>query len=207
MNNNELWHFSQGGFDQEDKATNTEWKYLLKDRVLYLGFKYTDSKKDWWQNFFFLPRLARPYQNMAVTWFVHAGFRLKWKAIKDQVHKVIVENIYQVDRIVIVGHSQGGASAVLAHEYVKFNFPRCSVETTTFGAPRAVFFWNSRKIKPRFEGITSYHTYMDIVPHLPPKIFGYKDVGKKVTLGEKKFHIPFPAKVIIADHTCYGSYL
>ena len=207
MNDRELWDFSQGGFDQEDKATSTEWKYLIKRRTLYIGFKYTSSKKDWRQNFFFLPRLARPYSKMAVAWFVHAGFRLKWRAIKDRVHKVIEDNLNKIGRIVFVGHSQGGALAILAHEYAGFIFPQCPLETKTFGAPRAVFFWNFRKVKNRFEGIINYRAYMDIVPRLPPKIFGYKDTGKIVILGEKKFHIPFPPKVIARNHECYGELL
>ena len=144
---------------------------------------------------------------MRIKWFVHAGFRLKWRAIKDQVHKVIEESLSGIGRIVFVGHSQGGALAILAHEYAGFNFPQCPVETITFGAPRVVFFWNFKKIKNRFEDITKYRTFMDIVPHLPPKIFGYKDTGKIVIVGEKKFQFPFPLKKIAEAHESYGELL
>ena len=207
MTYNELWNFSQKDFDQEQETTKTRWKYKIVDRVLYLCFEYTGSVLGWIYNFFFIPRLAKPYRNMPVTWFVHAGFRIKWRAVKDWVGMVIKENLDKIDGITITGHSQGGALATLAHEYVKFNFPALSLKTITFGAPRAVFFWNFKKVKDRFEGITHLRTYMDIVPHLPPKLIGYKDTGERIVLGKKKFHIPFPPRVIVKDHTSYGDYL
>ena len=143
---------------------------------------------------------------MKVKWFAHAGFRRKWRAVKDKVGQVTQDNINKIDRVIIASHSQGGGLAYLAHEYVKFNFPGLLVQTITFGAPRSVFFWNFRKIKDRFEGITSYRIYMDIVPHLPQKILGYKDIGDIVILGKKIFHMPFPPSVILRDHSTYGDY-
>jgi hypothetical protein len=210
MSKLELWQFTQVGFDYEDKATSTEWKYKVEGKTLYLAFKYTDSDLDWKQNFFFLPRLKKPYKEMSFPWFIHAGFLLKWKAIEDQIAYWVLDRVKwpgEYDNVVIAGHSQGGALAILCHEWWKYHNPHIPVQTVTFGAPRPVWFWNLKKIKDRFEGITQYRDRRDIVCLLPPKLFGYRDVGKIVYDGENFSLFKTISDLVTEWHTSYGDYM
>ena len=202
----DLWNFSQKGYDRFHKKTNTEWKCLIEGEVLYLAFKFTDSIIDWIFNFFFLPLPVKPYKKMKVKWYIHAGFRLKWNAIKDDVYNIILSNKGRIKTVIITGHSQGGALATLAHELAWFHFKDLNLKTYTFGSPRTVFFRNFKKLSGRFEGIINYKTKMDIVTNVPPKILGFKDTGEKVLLGKKRIKIPTP-KVIYFAHADYGIHM
>jgi len=203
----ELWNFSQGDFDLGNKLTDTEWKYKVEDKTLYIAFNHSVSSKDYIHNFLFLPRLMKPYKGMKTKWLAHSGFVLKWKSIEDQVEEKLRPYWYQIKFVVAVGHSQGGAIAILFHEWLKFHLEHSCIRTVTFGCPRAVYFWNFKKIKDRFFGVFNYKVYKDVVPHFPPKIFGYKDVGSKnIMLGNKGLYFPTPKKMAQA-HTSYEDYL
>jgi hypothetical protein len=114
---------------------------------LYVYFDGTEPKaKAWLLNFMFL---KKPYKNMEEVWFVHAGFLSRWEGVKEEFKKLITD---EVKEIFIEGLSQGGAIAVLAHEYVWFRFPRLreSLRTNTYGSPRCLGLWGICRIKERF---------------------------------------------------------
>ena len=162
----------------ENKETDTEYKYEVDGNTLYIAFKGSTGREDWKQNFSFW---IRPYKNMPVKWFAHAGFVRKWKSIEDDILSIIEKE--QPDNVYIYGFSQGGAIAVLAHEAVIFNYPLLDGLTLTWGAPRVVWAWNYNKIYDRFYGVIRLEKTWDIVPKLPPWIFGYKHVGVGIKMG------------------------
>jgi hypothetical protein len=203
----ELWKFrgEDGEYITESK-TDTQWKYLIKDRVLYFAFQGSVSIRDWIFNFTFLPLLKwqKGYKDMKTPWYSHIGFLLKWKAIESDIDKVIKEKYKKFDSIVVTGHSQGGALAILCHEFINFNYKSINLKSVVFGAPRVVFFINYKKIKERFNNITCYRQYLDIVTRLPFKLFGFKDVGNAKYVGTRN---PFKAFKIIDNHLSYEKYL
>ena len=154
------------------QKTDTEYRYELKDGVLFIEFRGSTSREDWRQNF----RLwAKPYKDMPVKWYAHRGFIAKYKEVRDD----ILELAQGAEVVQLSGHSQGGAVALLAIEDIRFNYPEKLVKCITTGSPRVVWCWNYRKIKNRFNGLIRKVGSRDIVPHLPPWIFGYRHVGKK----------------------------
>ena len=187
-----------GKFDREDTKTDTQWK--IKDD--FIAFEGSRSKKDWIQNFRFLirPFKKESYKNSKIKWYIHCGVKIKWKGIENQV-KEYLDN-YKGKELYLTGHSQGGALALLCHEFIKFNYPNIKVNTITFGAPRIVFWINLKKIKNRWCDVINYQKTSDMVPRLPPVIFGYRHVGTKVKL-KSKFNI----KKMSDAHNDYGSYL
>jgi hypothetical protein len=204
----ELWNFhsEEDGYITESK-TDTQWKYLLKDRVLYFAFQGSVSILDWIFNFIFFPffKWQKGYKDMKTPWYSHIGFLFKWKAIEDTINNIIQDKLKEFDSIVVTGHSQGGALAILCHEFINFNYkPSIALNTVVFGAPRVVFFINYDKIKERFSDITCYRHYLDIVTRLPFKLFGFKDVGVAKYVGGKNFLKVFKIK---DNHLSYAKYL
>lgn len=122
----------------------------------------------------------RAYKDSAVKWRCHGGFLKVWKAIepylREDIHNPLIKEFE------IVGYSHGGAIAQLCHEYIKYWRSDAKVEGYGFGAPRVIWGTPDEALLKRFEGFTIIRNGNDIVTHLPPKIFGFKDVCKIITL-------------------------
>jgi hypothetical protein len=69
-----------------------------------------------------------------VTGRVHAGFLTRWNAIASKLIGAIAR--LHAPRILITGHSLGGAVATLAAPDIARAFPRTPVTLITFGAPQ-----------------------------------------------------------------------
>lgn len=171
---------------------DTEWKWKIEKEALHIAFKGSTSRLDWLQNFRFW---VRPYKKMPVTWYAHSGLVSKWKAIEDDVLKLVTSKNLPVK---LSGFSQGGGVAILANESIRYHCPNLMTLTMTYGAPRVVWFWNLGKIKHRFLGVMNWQNRQDIVPHLPPWLFGYRHVNKikrigkwRPTLRFKKAHMSY----------------
>lgn len=119
---------------------------------------------------------------------VHAGFHLAWKEIKDDV-KMFVEKVlpgHSDYRIVITGHSLGGAVATLLA--TQFRYDDCDVDEYTFGSPRVgnLAFVHSATGKGIIQRVTHEE---DPVPRLPPLLIGYRHVSPEYWLsGGEKTH-------------------
>jgi hypothetical protein len=150
-------------------------------RILFYGTDW--SFKDWMRNFWFL---KRPYKNMDKVWFVHSGFLSEWREYKEKVRAVISTDTKSVS---VHGVSQGGAHAVLCHEFLKYNFPWLEVETKTYGGPRVLGWFGFWRVKERFVGVTRYENRGDIVCHVPLFLMGFIHVGKRVLQGKFTFDI------------------
>lgn len=163
--------------------TDTEWAIKRGKDYIVITFKGSTSNLDWRQNFRFW---YAPYKDMPKKWFAHAGFVAKWKSIQPAVMAAVGKAVVRGDFIRFAGYSQGGALAVLAHEDAVFNYPDTVVTTITFGAPRVIAFGHN--IKDRFDELFQFQHRGDLVPHVPPWIFGYHHVGDKVKQGKFSFN-------------------
>jgi hypothetical protein len=162
------------------------------ERTIY--FQCSSSDADWRKNLDFFPIPVKPYKGC--TWYAHRGFVKVWKSVRDTILPIVKE-IYSngfVPRI--VGYSHGAAIAALAHEDIIFNIElgkqedifindveqnHFYPETLVFGCPRVV--WLSKSVAWRFDSIDNYQVIGDMVTHMPPKLFGYRDFGTKIKLG------------------------
>ena len=202
MNRSELYDWTVSGpWTEKNEQTDTEWKWKLEDGILFLAFKGSTSRMDWLQNFSFW---IRPYRKQPILWFAHAGFVRKWKSVREDVFRLIEQMQDQFVMVSASGFSQGGAVAILCHEDLKFRSISKIVCSTTYGAPRVVWFWNRWKIHPRFLGIDRYEIKSDVVPKLPPGWMGYRRVGGCLLLGERTFSWPWEWETI---HMSYRKYL
>jgi len=161
-------------------AIDTQYRLTVTGDVAEIVFMGSVSWVDWISNFMFW---KVPYKDMPVKWRAHAGFLDSWKAVKDE----IINGLHGCRCVKVYGYSRGAAIAVLAHEWFAFN--GYAVETRVFGCPRAIACKPDSAMLERFKTLHVYNNKGDIVTMLPPKLFGYKDVGNIVRLGTG-FRIP-----------------
>ena len=149
-----------------------------KGDTLHIYFEWSNSKEDWRNNFDFP---AKPYRDMKDKWYCHRGFLRVWKTIEPHLKDYIMSA--DINTILIAGYSHGGAIAQLCYEYCKFNRPDCDIYGYGFGAPRVLWGSVNERVKSRFEGFVVIRNKNDIVTHLPPLVFGFRNVGSMLKIG------------------------
>lgn len=188
--------------------------YCMKQsgRTLTLLFQKSNGLTDWINNFDFLPRSqsnvyqcckavlcglslpATPYRHMenSVRWKCHRGFLRVWKSIEPYVADTVRNP--QVSSIRIIGYSHGAAIAQLCYEYVRFHRPDVCVVGYGFGAPRVVWGRPSQEVAERFEGFVAVRNGKDLVTYMPPRLVGFRHVGRLITLNREN------SRGLIKDH-------
>ena len=161
--------------------------------ILRILFEESNGKTDWKNNFRFLARPTKPYKDMTAAWFAHRGFLGVWKVIEPHLAEPIADPT--VTRIEIAGYSHGGAIALLCFEYCKYNRPDIEVTGVGFGAPRVVWGPVPREVKKRMVDFVVIRNGGDIVTHVPPRIFGFRHIGKVEKVGKpvSPFEDHFPS--------------
>lgn len=153
---------------------------VTKDDTAYLVFRGTSSKVDWVVDLLLFP------------WFLplrHFGFGLSWRSLKQPVETWLDSLPENITRLVICGHSLGGAMAHVAALELAEKRPIARV--VSFGAPKAFF---ARGVK-RYEASPASgagagrslgdvtHCVVnlrDIVARVPPSFLGYRELGRLV---------------------------
>lgn len=168
-------------FNHVNEETDTQWDFVVSENLLTLRFDESRSSLDWRQNF---NLLKKPYRGMKTSFRVHSGFLKKYKSIREEIHSIL--NTFDVDKIEILGHSQGGALALLAHEDIGYNFPKFgtpNMVTVVFGCPR-VFGWFAPK--DRWHNVIRIQNSNDAVTKIPFTWLGFKHVGIPINIGDKR---------------------
>lgn len=160
--------------------------------TLRLLFEESNGKTDWKNNLRFFAIPTKPYKDMDAAWFAHRGFLRVWKVIEPHLAEQIADQT--VKRIEIAGYSHGGAIALLCFEYCKYHRPEIPVDGFGFGAPRVVWGIVPREVKARLAGFRVIRNGRDLVTHLPPRIFGFRQLGQLEVVGKSagpiKDHYP-----------------
>lgn len=155
--------------------------------TLYLYFEGSNGATDWRTNFNFP---AKPYRDMKDLWFAHRGFLLEWKVMKERLQPQIEDKT--VRKIVIAGYSHGGAIALLCHEYCVFHRGDIAenIYGYGFGAPRVVFAFLRKSLRKRLEHFFVVRNCRDVVTHLPPLAFGFRQAGNLLHIGQGEQYGP-----------------
>lgn len=178
----------------EHVEKNASFINFKQDNRLLIFFEKSNGKIDWIHNLKFLAVPTKPYKDMDKGgWFCHRGFLKVWKIIEKHLKDDIMNP--EVTEIEIVGYSHGGAVAQLCYEYVRYNRPDVQVLGWGFGAPRVYWGKINKEVKKRFEGFFIIRNGKDAVTHLPPKIFGYKDVCRILEVGRHWIYDDFKRSV------------
>lgn len=172
----------------EQTNTDTQCAILadLVENALYIVFRGSEKKRtDWMTNFNFAQEQVYPYEGESKSHArMHRGFVSAYFSVRESIHAYI--KTHTTPRIIVTGHSLGGALATLCAVDLQYNFPKqIHIEIYTFGAPRvgnAGFQESFNERVPR-----SYRIIygMDIVPALPRVWQGYRHVDTEVRLGSR----------------------
>lgn len=167
--------------------------YLLTENnnELYIVFRGSDSIQDWIFNFMFLSRKVFPYGNRTTKIRLHSGFYFRYYYfIRSTIHCRI--NTRKYSKVYVIGHSLGGAMAQLCAVDIDYNFD-VPIECITLGSPKVGNKAFVESYNNRVPDTINYVNDSDIVPMLPPTIFGFfaccpTRIGKKGFIPSFKNH-------------------
>lgn len=192
-----LSHIAYGeGFDYQDfklrgrfknQATDTQGIFgEVSGSSFLLAFRGSEETgtADWINDLKFMPT-EYPYVEGKADMMVHYGFMEAYKSVREAIIKAVKDS--PMKKVVLVGHSLGGALAVLCALDMGCNLPQKSVQCVTFGCPKV---GDPAFVKTYNEQVPTTYRFVngpDIVPSIPPDIpflIDYEHVGKLCHIGE-----------------------
>lgn len=150
----------------EEVGDGVNYAFVEFSDTLYIFFEASRQPIDWKMNFDFKHKLYKMFK-------VHRGFLKCY----SQVRNIILDKIYNndYDKIIVVGYSHGASLCTLAIEDINYHFSNKEIVGYAFESPRAIKC--KKKYKYLWDNLTIIRCNQDLVTHLPPKLFGYSDVG------------------------------
>jgi len=190
-----------------DEKKDLDLAMWYEGKVLYINFKGSDSLKDYFYNLSSLP-IQAPYKDMRDKYYVHKGFSKLYHVARDDIHKKFKKE--KPKKIVIIGHSLGGALATLC--YADFMWHKKNVDDygdvkivgLASGCPRVGFKRGFDNFKKYTKGLTRLTFNSDLIPSVPFKFLGYKHVGEHSHFGDKNW---WPLLPSVIYHHFRESYL
>lgn len=169
-----------------DEKKDLDLAMWESEKTLYVNFKGSDSLKDWLFNFTFWSKKP-PYKNMTPKFYLHSGFSDLYHVARDDIHRKFLES--GVKKIVILGHSLGGALATICyadfiwHRENDEKYYNIEIEGFASGAPRVLHKKGEWTEFVRLtKGLTRLVWNGDLVTHVPFKLFGFTHVSKENVL-------------------------
>lgn len=152
---------------------SVNYAFIEKDKgkTLYIYFQGSNSITDWVENFMFTKKIYKEFR-------VHRGFFRAYSQARDLILNRVYNNIYE--KIVVIGYSHGGALCQLALEDLVYHFPNLDIKGYAFETPRCIKA--GKKLRERWKNLTTIRDGTDIVTHVPPKLFGYNDLGTMIKI-------------------------
>lgn len=146
------------------------------NRVIVLAIRGSVSDQNWQADY----DMIRTKINFCHDCHVHRGFKNSWGEIKDAVmgnmKKAVARHPHY--RIIVTGHSLGGAVATLAAAELRRidDHFLAATELYTFGSPRLANKEAARWLTGQSHLSWRITNEDDVVPRLPPRFLGYHHV-------------------------------
>lgn len=171
MKLSELFYNCVYNIDYEQVGDDVNYAFVDDDETLYIYFECSNQVKDWILNFMFKKKQYGLFK-------VHRGFLHAY----SQVRSIILDKVYSKDykEIIVVGYSHGGGLAQLCHQDIKYHFPNIKLSTYAFETPRCLKV--AKKHRFYWDGLITTRVNNDLVSHLPPRLFGFNDLGTMLKL-------------------------
>ncbi len=195
----------------DDPSTDTQGAVIVDSDAptIHIVFRGSSHEKDWDINRSFSPTVAEfkqeviqgeiveeqektyPYaEGSSSGAMMHSGFVKAYMAekVRPAIHQYLNDHITAAPpRVIVTGHSLGGAIATLCAVDIQYNFESkiSSIELYSFGAPRV----GNRNFQDSFNRRVpqSYRFIygMDMVPALPRPWQGYVHTDQEYRLGSR----------------------
>ena len=159
--------------DYDTIGDSVNYKFIEEDdgKTLYIYFQGSNSITDWVENFMFTKKVYKEFR-------VHKGFYRAYSQVRDLMLNMVYYHDYK--KIIVVGYSHGGALCQLALEDLVYHFPKLDIKGYAFETPRCLKV--PKRYRDRWKNLTTIRNGCDIVTHVPPKIFGYTDLGTMIKI-------------------------
>jgi hypothetical protein len=165
-----------------ERSNGNPWAYVYQNNMdpndLLIAIRGTESIMEWIKDFEInkVPFVSFTGQKKDVK--VENGFFSIYKAIRTELFAILQQ--YKPSRLKISGHSLGGALATLLAYDIALSAPEIKPILFTYGTPRtgdqnfvnAIKQINSKDAAK----LTFVVNIKDIVPKLPPTLFGYESI-------------------------------
>ncbi|KAJ2725200.1 hypothetical protein GGI07_001462 [Coemansia sp. Benny D115] len=189
-----VWSCTLNCFANDTKNTEIDYHWAVSGAPSYGFVAHKDDTKeiivswrgsvvimDWIADFKFAPTV---WPISIKGSFVHKGFLNAYKGASENIKNVVSKLVDQYPdyKIVLTGHSLGGAEAALAAVDFTIEHPEWAnrIELYTYGEPRvgnSVFAdWLSSQPFPIYRVVNQG----DLVPRVPPQIMGYQHHAQEV---------------------------
>lgn len=157
--------------------------YIAERDTLFVGYRGSTNIQNWIDNI--KVRQESPYRDADVG--VEHGMYSLYASLRVDVRSILNNMVtkYDTRRLLITGHSLGGALATLtAFDLLYAKAPFLVTDLVTFGSPRV----GNERFAQYFEefdvNVTRVTHYYDMVPHVPETFLGYEHVRGEVWFNE-----------------------
>lgn len=140
---------------------------------VYVAFRGTQTLEEWVQNLTIIPTAFGSLGAVA------DGFLDLYQLVRNDMGTTLRSTLTMGDTLTVVGHSLGGALAVLAALDISTMFP-IEPSVLTFGAPRVGLHTFATTFNRAIESCFHVSNFLDVVPHVP--LPPYLHVGTHVRI-------------------------
>ena len=173
----------------EDPQTDTQGAILpVESGLIYIIFRGSAQDADWDTNFALNRTQGYPYSDNPQTKVqIHEGFSKAYLSVREVLHQTCSE-LEEGTRLIVTGHSLGGALATLCALDLQFNFFSTEPERISlysFGSPRVGNSEFRQSFNRRVPNSYRVVNGMDIVPAVPRPWQGYRHVDSAYRIGQR----------------------
>jgi triacylglycerol lipase len=136
----------------------------------------TQTPREWLANFTAVPNQFDLVKDFGL---VHLGFERMHRSVRQSI-QVGLASVDAATRITVLGHSLGGAMAVLAAIDIKRNFGKTNVDVCTFGSPRVGKIGFRKNFNKEIRQCFRLVNQFDVVPRVPSVITGWNHTGEEI---------------------------
>jgi len=151
----------------------------VAEKTALVAFRGTQTVQEWIAD---VDAIAVPYLAVPGAGLVHMGFQLVYEHVRKNTAQILVNGCAGAQRILVTGHSLGGALAVLAAYDIAKNSPLGKTpEVYTLAGPRTGAPDFAGKFNAQIKTCERVVNFMDMVPQVPlPPV--YEHVGEAINI-------------------------